>query len=85
MSRAYRGGSLPVEVLAEIAEATARNFSETARIFDLRFKAGVVAKTEVMQVNSQAQQALRKWRDETLASVRLPSESEVDRDTAWTV
>ncbi len=42
----------------EIAQATASNFNETARIFDLRFKAGVVAKTEVMQVNSQAQQAL---------------------------
>ena len=42
----------------EIAQATASNFNETARIFDLRFKAGVVAKTEVMQINSQAQQAL---------------------------
>ena len=42
----------------EIAQKTASNFNETARIFDLRFKAGVVAKTEVMQVNSQAQQAL---------------------------
>ena len=42
----------------EIAQATASNFNETARIFDLRFKAGIVAKTDVMQVTSQAQQAL---------------------------
>ncbi len=42
----------------EIAQATADNFNETARIFDLRFKAGIVAKTEVMQITSQAQQAL---------------------------
>ena len=42
----------------EIAQATAGNFDETARIFDLRFKAGIVAKTEVMQITSQAQQAL---------------------------
>jgi multidrug efflux system outer membrane protein len=41
----------------EIAQATARNFGETARIFDLRFKAGVVAKTEVMQITSQQEQA----------------------------
>ena len=42
----------------EIAQATARNFGETARIFDLRFKAGIVAKTDVMQITSQQQQAL---------------------------
>jgi multidrug efflux system outer membrane protein len=42
----------------EIAQATARNFGETARIFDLRFRAGIVAKTEVMQITSQQQQAL---------------------------
>jgi outer membrane protein, multidrug efflux system len=42
----------------EIAQATARNFGETARIFDLRFKAGIVAKTEVMQITSQHEQAL---------------------------
>jgi multidrug efflux system outer membrane protein len=42
----------------EIAQATARNFGETARIFDLRFKAGIVAKTEVMQIRSQHQLAL---------------------------
>jgi multidrug efflux system outer membrane protein len=41
----------------EIAEATAANFVETARIFDLRFEAGIVSRTEVMQVASQAQQA----------------------------
>jgi len=42
----------------EIARATARNFSETARIFELRFKAGIVSQTEVMQITSQYQQAL---------------------------
>jgi len=42
----------------EIAQATADNFTATARLFELRFKAGVVAKTEVMQINSQQQQAL---------------------------
>jgi multidrug efflux system outer membrane protein len=42
----------------EIAQATARNFGATARLFDLRFKAGIVAKTEVMQITSQYQQAL---------------------------
>jgi outer membrane protein, multidrug efflux system len=42
----------------EIAQATAANFGETARIFDLRFKSGVVARTEVMQVTSQYHQAL---------------------------
>ena len=41
----------------EIAKATSANFNETARIFDLRFKAGIVSKTEVMQITSQAQQA----------------------------
>ena len=41
----------------EIAQATARNFNATLRIFELRFKAGIVAKTEVTQVRSQAQQA----------------------------
>jgi multidrug efflux system outer membrane protein len=41
----------------EIAQATADNFNSTARIFDLRFKAGIVAKTEVMQITSQARQA----------------------------
>ncbi len=42
----------------EIAKATADNFNATARIFDLRFKAGIVSKTEVMQITSQAQQAM---------------------------
>jgi multidrug efflux system outer membrane protein len=42
----------------EIAQATAGNFGETARIFDLRFKAGVVSQTEVVQIRSQYQQAL---------------------------
>ena len=42
----------------EIAQATARNFQGTLRIFELRFKAGIVANTEVMQIRSQTQQAL---------------------------
>ena len=42
----------------EIARATAGNFGETARIFDLRFKAGIVSQTEVSQIRSQYQQAL---------------------------
>lgn len=41
----------------EIAVATAANFGETARIFDLRFKSGIVSKTEVSQIRSQYQQA----------------------------
>ncbi|MEF8753136.1 MAG: efflux transporter outer membrane subunit [Accumulibacter sp.] len=42
----------------EIAQATARNFGATARLFELRFKAGIVARTDVMQIDSQYQQAL---------------------------
>ena len=42
----------------EIAKSTAANFGETARIFDLRFKRGLVSQTEVTQVRSQYQQAL---------------------------
>jgi multidrug efflux system outer membrane protein len=42
----------------EIAQATANNFGATARLFELRFKSGIVAKTEVMQITSQQQQAL---------------------------
>jgi multidrug efflux system outer membrane protein len=42
----------------EIARATAATFGETARIFDLRFKAGIVSQSEVSQVRSQYQQAL---------------------------
>ena len=41
----------------EIARATARNFNATLRIFELRFKAGIVLKTEVTQIRSQVQQA----------------------------
>jgi multidrug efflux system outer membrane protein len=41
----------------EIAQQTADNFKSTERIFDLRFKAGIVARTEVMQITSQARQA----------------------------
>lgn len=41
----------------EIARAATANFEETARIFDLRFKQGIVSKTEVMQIASQVQQA----------------------------
>ncbi len=41
----------------EIAKATADNFNATLRIFELRFKVGIVSKTEVMQITSQAQQA----------------------------
>lgn len=42
----------------EIARATAANFGETARIFDLRFKRGIVSQTEVAQIDSQYRQAL---------------------------
>lgn len=42
----------------EIARATERNLSSTLRLFDLRFQAGIVSKTEVMQIRSQVQQAL---------------------------
>ena len=42
----------------EIAQATARNFGETKRIFEARFKAGVVSNVEVAQSTSQYQQAL---------------------------
>ncbi|WP_342316710.1 efflux transporter outer membrane subunit [Lysobacter sp. FW306-1B-D06B] len=42
----------------EIAQATANNFGETARIFDLRHKAGIVSLTEVSQIRSQREQAL---------------------------
>jgi multidrug efflux system outer membrane protein len=41
----------------EIARATADNFADTKRIFDLRFKGGVVSAVEVEQVNSQYEQA----------------------------
>jgi multidrug efflux system outer membrane protein len=42
----------------EIAQATARNYADTQRIFDLRFKGGVVSEVELKQVESQYQQAL---------------------------
>jgi multidrug efflux system outer membrane protein len=42
----------------EIAQSTAANFGETARIFDRRFGAGLVSQTEVAQIRSQHQQAL---------------------------
>jgi len=42
----------------DIARATAANFDETRRLFELRFKGGVVSQVEVMQVESQYQQAL---------------------------
>jgi multidrug efflux system outer membrane protein len=41
----------------DIARKTAGNLSATERIFELRFKAGVVSKTELVQVTSQARQA----------------------------
>jgi multidrug efflux system outer membrane protein len=42
----------------EIAQATAKNFGETERLFQLRFEAGIVSQTEVAQIQSQYQQAL---------------------------
>jgi outer membrane protein, multidrug efflux system len=41
----------------EIARATADNFAATARLFELQFNAGIVAKTEVVQITSQQRQA----------------------------
>jgi multidrug efflux system outer membrane protein len=41
----------------EIARSTEANFEKTAHIFDLRFKQGVVSKTEIMQITSLVQQA----------------------------
>ncbi len=42
----------------EIAQATARSYAETSRIFSAQFKAGLISQTEVSQVDSQYQQAL---------------------------
>ncbi len=42
----------------EIARATAENYAGTQKIFDLRYKGGVVSQVEVAQVESQYQQAL---------------------------
>jgi multidrug efflux system outer membrane protein len=41
----------------EIAQATARNYEGTLRIFELRFAKGLIAKTELSQIRSQTQQA----------------------------
>jgi len=41
----------------EIAQGTAKNFGDTARIFDLRFKSGIVSQLEVNQIRSQYQLA----------------------------
>ena len=38
----------------EIAQATAKNYAETLRIFELRFKGGVVSEVELAQVRSQS-------------------------------
>jgi multidrug efflux system outer membrane protein len=42
----------------EISRATAKNYADTQRIFELRFKGGVVSEVELRQVESQYQQAL---------------------------
>jgi multidrug efflux system outer membrane protein len=42
----------------EVARHTAANYAEQARIFDLRFKGGVVSMVEVQQIQSQYQTAL---------------------------
>jgi multidrug efflux system outer membrane protein len=42
----------------EIARAAAANYAETLRIFELRFRGGVVSQVEVEQVRSQYEQAL---------------------------
>jgi multidrug efflux system outer membrane protein len=42
----------------EISRATAANYADTLRIFELRFKGGVVSELELAQVQSQYQQAL---------------------------
>lgn len=42
----------------EIAQATAKNYADTKRIFDLRYEGGVVSLVEVAQIESQYQQAL---------------------------
>jgi multidrug efflux system outer membrane protein len=41
-----------------IARATADNYAQTQRLFELRFKGGVVSEVELAQVQSQYQQAL---------------------------
>lgn len=42
----------------EIARAAAANYAETLRIFELRYRGGVVSQVEVEQVRSQYEQAL---------------------------
>jgi multidrug efflux system outer membrane protein len=42
----------------EIARATAENYGDTQKLFELRFKGGVVSEVELAQVQSQYQQAL---------------------------
>lgn len=42
----------------EIARTTANSYGETLRIFNSRFRSGLVSQTEVSQVDSQYQQAL---------------------------
>jgi multidrug efflux system outer membrane protein len=42
----------------EIARATADNYGETLRLFELRFKGGAVSEVELAQIASQYQQAL---------------------------
>jgi multidrug efflux system outer membrane protein len=42
----------------EIARATANNYADTQRLFELRFKGGAVSEVELAQVQSQYQQAL---------------------------
>jgi multidrug efflux system outer membrane protein len=41
----------------EIAQATEKNYAETLRIFELRYKGGVVSEVELAQVRSQYEQA----------------------------
>jgi multidrug efflux system outer membrane protein len=42
----------------EIAQASARNFGSTEELFDRRHRAGLVARTELLQIRSQHHQAL---------------------------
>jgi multidrug efflux system outer membrane protein len=51
-------GLLALDRQLEISQATAENYAGTQKIFDLRFKGGVVSQVEVAQVESQYQQAL---------------------------
>ncbi|KPK04441.1 MAG: hypothetical protein AMJ64_13665, partial [Betaproteobacteria bacterium SG8_39] len=41
----------------EISQATEKNYAETLRIFDLRYKSGVVSQVELSQIRSQYEQA----------------------------